>query len=128
MILASRSGRPHGLDERPLPLADLDSRVVVAGALVREQLAKLGAFVGVDLRIDAGDGLADLAQTPGLLRFYAEPLDDLLLGRVAAEFDAQSVLCASQAVEGINDVRGKANGAGVVGNGRVTACLIHHVA
>src|SRR5215217_1347259 len=99
---------PHGLDECPLPLADLDARVVVAGALVREQLAKLGAFVGVDLRIDAGDGLADLAQTPGLLRFYTEPLDELLLGRIAAEFDAQSVLGASQAVEGINDVRRQA--------------------
>src|SRR5215210_3033728 len=109
---------PHGLDERPLPLADLDARVVVAGALVREQLAKLGAFVGVDLRIDAGDGLADLTQTPGLFRFYAEPLDELLLGRVAAEFDAESVLGTSQAVESINDVRRQTNGSGVVGNGQ----------
>src|SRR5919112_4978636 len=72
--------RPHGLDERQLPLADFDARVVVAGTLVREQLAKLGAFLGVDLRVDAGDGLADLAQAPGLLRFYTEPLDELLLG------------------------------------------------
>src|SRR5687768_15818182 len=45
--------RPHGLDQRPLPLADLDARVVVAGTLVGQQLANLGAFVGVDLRIDA---------------------------------------------------------------------------
>src|SRR5215218_8133091 len=108
---------PHGLDECPLPLADLDARVVVAGALVREQLAKLGAFVGVDLRIDAGDGLADLAQTPGLLRFYTEPLDELLLGRIAAELDAQGVLGASKTVESVNDVRGQTNGAGVVGDG-----------
>src|SRR5918993_5019050 len=84
--------RPHGLHERQLPLADLDAGVVVAGALVGEQLAELGAFVGVDLRVDAGDGLADLAHPPGLLRFYADPLDELLLGSVAAELDAQGVL------------------------------------
>src|SRR5919112_443349 len=109
--------RPHGLDEHPLPLADLDARVIVARALVREQLAKLGAFFGVDLRVDARDGLADLAQTPGFLRFYAEPLDEFLLGRVAAEFDAESVLGASQAVERINDVCRQTHGAGVVGDG-----------
>src|SRR5215203_2027102 len=33
---------PHGLDERPLPLADLDACVVVAGALVGEQLSEFG--------------------------------------------------------------------------------------
>src|SRR5215204_6598445 len=108
---------PHGLDERQLPLPDLDARVVVAGALVREQLAKLGAFLGVDLRVDAGDGLADLAQAPGLLRFYTEPLDELLLGSLAAELDAESVLGASQAVESVNDVCGQTHGAGVVGDG-----------
>src|ERR671910_3534191 len=108
---------PHGLDERPLPLPDLDARVVVAGALVREQLAKLGAFLlGVDLRVDAGDGLADLAQAPGLLRFYTEPLDELLLGSVAAELDTESILGASQAVESVNDVCGQTHGAGVVGD------------
>src|SRR5919112_115557 len=109
--------RPHGLDERQLPLADFDARVVVAGTLVREQLAKLGAFLGVDLRVDAGDGLADLAQAPGLLRFYTEPLDELLLGSVAAELDAESVLGASQAVKSVNDVCGQTHGAGVVGDG-----------
>src|SRR5215217_6259151 len=109
--------RPHGLDERQLPLPDLDARVVVAGALVREQLAKLGAFLGVDLRVDAGDGLADLAQAPGLLRFYTEPLDKLLLGSVAAELDTESILGASQAVESVNDVCGQTHGAGVVGDG-----------
>ena len=81
MILASRSGRDSRPRRAPAPTGRPRSRVVVAGALVREQLAKLGAFVGVDLRIDAGDGLADLAQAPGLLRFYAEPLDDLLSSR-----------------------------------------------
>src|SRR5215218_1629737 len=35
--------RPHGLHERQLPLADLDAGVVVAGALVWKQFAKLGA-------------------------------------------------------------------------------------
>src|SRR5829696_2846915 len=109
--------RPHGLHERQLPLADLDARVVVAGALVGEQLAELGAFVGVDPGIDAGDGLADLAQTPGLLRLYAEPLDELLFGSIAAELDAQGVLGASQAVDGVYDVRGQADGAGMVGDG-----------
>src|SRR5215213_4543440 len=49
--------RPHGLDERPLPLADLDPCVVVAGALIGEQLAELGALVGIDPSIDAGNGL-----------------------------------------------------------------------
>src|SRR5215203_385136 len=107
---------PHGLDECPLPLADLDARVVVAGALVKEQLAKLGAFVGVDLRIDAGDGLADLAQAPGLFRFYAEPLNEFLLGSVAAKLDAESILGASQAVESVNDVRGQTHGAGLIGD------------
>src|SRR5215210_2212846 len=109
--------RPHGLDERQLPLADLDARVVVAGALVGEQLAQLGAFVGIDPGVDAGDGLADLAKTPGLFRLHAEPLDEFLLGRVAAELDAQGVLGASQAVDGINDMRGQADGTGMVGDG-----------
>src|SRR5215208_4435468 len=109
--------RPDGLDERQLPLAGLDARVVVAGALVWEQLAELGAFFSVDLRVDAGYGLADLAQAPGLFRLYAEALDDFLLGSVAAELDAESVLGASQAVESVNDVRGQADGAGVIGDG-----------
>src|SRR5918994_5140141 len=109
--------RPHGLEERQLPLADFDARVVVAGTLVREQLAKLGAFVGVELRVDARDGLADFAQAPGLLRFYAEPLDEFLLGSVAAELDAECVLGASQTVERVDDVRGQTHGAGVVGDG-----------
>src|SRR5215211_3156643 len=108
---------PHGLDERPLPLADLDACVVVAGALVGEQLSEFGAFVGIDPGIDAGDGLIDLAQAPGLLRFHAEPVDELFLVRVPAELDAQAVLGAAHAVDGVDDVGGQADGAGMVGDG-----------
>src|SRR5919112_744885 len=46
--------RPYGLDERPLPLADLDTCVILAGALIREQLSEFRAFVSVDPRVDAG--------------------------------------------------------------------------
>src|SRR5215212_6171326 len=109
--------RPNGLDERKLPLADLDARIVVARVLVRKQLAELGALFGVDPGIDAGDRLTDLAQTPGFLRLYAKPLDQLFLGRIPAELDAQGVLGASHAVDGIDNVRGQADGAGMVGDG-----------
>src|SRR5829696_101152 len=87
---------PDGLDERQLPLAGLDAGVVVAGALVGEQLAHLGAFFAVDPGVDARDRLADLVQAPGLLGLDAEPLDDLFLGRIPAQLQAQGVLGAAK--------------------------------
>src|SRR5215210_978368 len=59
--------RPHGLDERPLPLADLGACVVVARALIGEQLAHLRALFAMNPGVDAGNWLADLAEAPGLL-------------------------------------------------------------
>src|SRR5215204_1441819 len=49
--------RPHGFDERQLPLAGLHPGVVVAGTLVGEQLAHLGTFFALDPGVDAADGL-----------------------------------------------------------------------
>src|SRR5918995_2757615 len=109
--------RPYGLDKRPLPLADLDACVVVAGALIREQLSEFGAFVGTDPGIDAGDGLIDIAQAPGFLRFHAEPLDELFLVRVPPELDAQGVFGTAHPVDGVDDVGGQADGAGMIGDG-----------
>src|SRR3712207_3883906 len=105
------------LDERHLPLADLDAGVVFAAPLVGEHLPHLRAVLRTHLRVDGGDRLADLAQTPGLLGLHVEPVGELLLRGVAAELEAQRVLRAAEAVERVDDVGGKADRAGAVGDG-----------
>jgi len=90
---------------------------VLAGALVGEQLAHLGALVGVKPGVDAGDGLPDLAQPPGLFWPDVEPLGELLLGGVAAELEAKGVLGPAQPVEGVHDVGGETDGAPMVREG-----------
>src|SRR5829696_3739240 len=109
--------RPHGLDERELPLAGLHPGVVVAGTLVGKQLAHLGAFFALDPGVDAAYGLPDLTQPPGLLGLDPEPLYYLFLGGLTAKLQAQRVLGAAQAVDGVNDVRRQPYGPGVVGHG-----------
>src|ERR687897_1037013 len=109
--------RPHGFDERQLPLAGLHTGVVVAGTLVGEQLAHLGAFFALDPGVDGADGLADLAQPPGFLGLDPEPIYDLFLGRLTAQLQAQRVLGAAQAVDGVHNVRRQPDGPRVVGHG-----------
>src|SRR5918994_381231 len=109
--------RSHGLDERQLPLTGLYPGVVVAGTLVGEQLAHLGAFFALDPGVDAADGLPDFAQPPGLLGLDPEPLYYLFLGRLTAQLQAQGVLGTAQAVDGVHNVRRQPDGPGVVGHG-----------
>src|SRR5215212_226137 len=112
--------RPDGLDECPFPLADLDARVVVVALLVGQEVAHLGAVLvarPADARVDARYRLAYLAQAPGLLWPDAKPLGELLLGGVAPELDAESVLGPPQTVQRVHHVSRETHGARVVGYG-----------
>src|SRR5918997_2918247 len=108
---------PDGLDERLLPLPDLDADVVVCASLVRQEVFHFGAILVSEPGVDAGDRLCDLAEAPGLLGSLLEPPGELLFGGVAPELDAQRALGPAKAVQGIHDVGREAHGACLVGDG-----------
>src|SRR5215211_145415 len=109
-----------GLDERLLPLADLDAGVVVAAPLVRQKVSHLGAVLVAGSAypgVDARDGLANLAEAPGILGPGSEPLGELFLGGVAPELDAQRVLGPALPIQRVHDVGRESDGTGLVGDG-----------